>query len=42
MIADRPGDIAGISIHALCEQNYKPAGIRFGVILGTEEQRNAD
>ena len=29
-------------LHALCEQNYKPACIRFGYILGANRGRQAE
>jgi hypothetical protein len=29
-------------LHALCEQNYKPACIRFGIMIGQNQVRWAD
>ncbi|HEX3864812.1 MAG TPA: hypothetical protein VHY35_24265 [Stellaceae bacterium] len=29
-------------LHALCNQGYRPACIRFGVILGRNQERNAE
>ena len=29
-------------LHALCDQNYKPACIRFGIMIGQNQARWAD